>query len=339
MLIYALGALALGAVAGIFLAFRHFVHKRLPVWVALAHGVGGATGFTLVLLTVVQQPYFTLAKQALYLFIVTIALGCVNLLFHVRKVRHRTSLIVMHALTAVSGVLTLIYAIATGPGESPAVAATATSLAPSAAPAETPPEPVAPVPSAPAPEAVASAAPSAAPAASAVPAPAAAAPSTAGALPLDPAVKSALAQRFAFGSNSATILTSSIPALNAIAKALKEHPEVALIEVQGHADSRGSDQHNVELTRSRASAVVAALVAMGVAPDRLRAAGYGARCPLNAACGGSDAPATCLEVGTMEADRRVIFVPLKSGSTTFVGDVVCERGRDLIPVEHRAHQR
>jgi outer membrane protein OmpA-like peptidoglycan-associated protein len=328
MLIYALVALAIGAIAGIFLAFRHFVRKRLPVWVALAHGVGGATGFTLVLLTVVQQPYFTLAKQALYLFIVTIALGCVNLLFHVRKVRHRTSLIVMHALTAVSGVLTLIYAIATGPGEAPAVAATARPVPSAAEPAPTAAE-----------SAVAAPAAAPAPAGAAAPTAAAPAPASASDLTLDPSVKSALSQPLGFGSNSATLLTSSVPALSAIAKALKDHPEVALIEVQGHADRRGSDEHNVELTRARASAVVAALVAMGVEKSRLLAVGYGARCPLQAACGGGDPPATCLETATMEADRRVVFVPLKSGNTSFLGDLVCDRGRDLIPAAHRAHQR
>lgn len=328
MLIYALVALAIGAVAGIFLAFRHFVRKRLPVGVALAHGLGGATGFTLVLLTVVQQPYFTLAKQALYLFIVTIALGCVNLLFHVRKVRHRTSLIVMHALCAVSGVLTLIYAVATGP-ETPAVAATATAPAgtapTAAAPSVSAPEPAAPVAS---PAAVSSAA-----------APTAAAPTSAPELALDASVKSALSQPLSFGRNSSAILALSIPALTAIANALKEHPEVALIEVQGHADARGSDEHNLELTRARAGAVVAALVSMGVSAERLRAAGYGARCPLNPACGGGDAPATCQDPATMDADRRVVFVPLRSGTTSLLGDVVCERGRELIPGEHRGYQR
>src|SRR5215204_5360058 len=114
MLLGALAALAAGAVAGIFLAVRHFLRKRLPVWVAALHGVGGAIGFTLVLLVVVQQPAFQLARQALYLLIATVALGSVNLLFHVRGVRHRTSLIVMHALTAVSAVSTLIYALVTG---------------------------------------------------------------------------------------------------------------------------------------------------------------------------------------------------------------------------------
>jgi outer membrane protein OmpA-like peptidoglycan-associated protein len=243
----------------------------------------------------------------------------------------------MHALCAVSGVLTLIYAIATGPGEAPAVAATATSPSPSAAdvvPGATEAE------AADSAEAVASATPSAAPAGgSAAPAPAVEPPASAAELSLNPAVEAALSQPLAFGSNSSAILTSSVPALDAIAKVLKGHPEVALIEVQGHADARGSDEHNVALTRARADAVVAALAALGVAPARLRAAGYGARCPLNPACGGSEASATCLGTATMEADRRVVFVPLKAGSVSLLGDVVCERGRELIPAEDRAFQR
>jgi len=326
MLIPALGALALGAVAGIFLAFRHFVRKPLPIWVALAHGVGGATGFTLVLLTVVQQPAFVLARQALYLLIVTIVLGVVNLLFHVRKVRHRTSLIIMHALCAVSGVLTIIYALATGASEPAAVAATAT------APPE--PPPAAPVESAAPPAETASvvasapAAPaeSAAPAASAAPAPAAP-----GEFSVPPDVRAALGNTFVFGSNSSLLSSDATPGLTAIATALKAHPEVTLIEVQGHADGRGGDGHNVSLTRSRATAVMEALIALGVERPRLRAAGYGSRCPLDPACGGAAAPESCLEASKLQADRRVVFVPLRVGSASFSGEVACERGKDLTP--------
>jgi len=330
MLIAALGALALGAVAGIFLAFRHFVRKRLPVWVALAHGVGGATGFTLVLLTVVQQPTFGLARQALYLLIATIVLGVVNLLFHVRKVRHRTSLIVMHALVAVSSVLTIIYALATG---APAPAAVAAAAPP-------PPEtaPAAPVESAAPPaetaSAVASAPASAAPAESAA-APAASAPPPAPAAPGEfsvPAdVNAALGNSFAFGSNSSRLSADAMPGLTAIATALKAHPEVTLIEVQGHADGRGGDGHNVSLTRDRATSVMEALISLGVERPRLRAVGYGSRCPLDPSCAVASAPESCLEAGKLQADRRVVFVPLRVGSASFSGAVVCERGRDLTP--------
>jgi len=48
------------------------------------------------------------SRQALTLFVVTILLGAVNLLFHLRKKRHRTSLILLHASVAVSGVVTLV---------------------------------------------------------------------------------------------------------------------------------------------------------------------------------------------------------------------------------------
>ena len=111
MMIAALLALAAGAVAGIFLATRHFMRKRLPVGVALFHGLGGATGFALVLLTVVREPNFRPIRDVLYLLIATVALGVVNLLFHIRKVRHRTSLILLHGFTAVTAASMLIRAI------------------------------------------------------------------------------------------------------------------------------------------------------------------------------------------------------------------------------------
>src|SRR6185436_18065118 len=79
MMIAALVALGCGAVAGITLATRHFLRKRLPVWIALLHGLGGATGFTLVLLTVVREPSFRPIREVLYLLIATVAFGVVNL--------------------------------------------------------------------------------------------------------------------------------------------------------------------------------------------------------------------------------------------------------------------
>ena len=320
MLIPALAAFATGAVAGVFLAIRHFLRKRLPVWVALAHGLGGATGFTLLLLTVVWQPELRVARQALYLFIVTIALGCVNLLFHVRKVRHRTSLIVMHALCAVSGVLTLIYAIWTHEA-SPAVAATLPATASSAAAAARAP-------------AAASAAPAEAPAASAAtPEPAA---STAPARPA--AEPQELDASIAFESKSTTPAPASLGVIDAIASALKQHPEVLLLEVQGHADGRGDDARNIELTRQRAAAVVAALAAKGVASSRLRVAGYGSRCPLAAECGRAGAPASCQEPERLGQDRRVVLVPLLIGDEALHQTLACENGQPLIPPADRKFQ-
>jgi outer membrane protein OmpA-like peptidoglycan-associated protein len=320
MLIAALCAFAAAAVAGIFLAFRHFTRRNLPAPVALIHGLGGATGFTFVLLVVVQHPDFRIARQALYLFIVTILLGAVNLLFHLRKKRHRTSLIILHALVAVSGVLTLVYAIFTGAPEAtaappPAPADSAVPPAPAEVAAQKPAEPT----------------PSAAPAEATASAAAPAAPASSKDLAIDASVRQTLAKSVSFDTKSTSVSPESLPTLAEIAKALKDHPEIALIEVQGHADERGEDSRNVGLTQGRAAAVVEALVARGVERARLRSAGYGARCPADPACRATDAPESCHSPDRYAADRRVVFMPLKVGTTSFSGEVVCARGADLIP--------
>jgi outer membrane protein OmpA-like peptidoglycan-associated protein len=327
MLIAALCALAAAAVAGIFLAVRHFMRQRLPASVALIHGLGGATGFLFVLLTVVQNPDFRLARQALYLFIVTILIGAVNLLFHIRKKRHRTSLILLHAAVAVSGVLTLLFAIFGGDAatatQPPATAAPAESAAPPAARAELagkPAESAAPLP---APE-------PAAPAATPSP------PASATELSLAASVRQALSKTIGFETKSTVVAAGSLPALAQIAKTLKEHPEIALVQVQGHADERGDDAQNVALTQARAAAVVDALTARGVERARLSSAGYGSRCPADPACVGESAQESCRSPERYASDRRVVFVPLRVGTTSFAGEVVCARGADLIPASDKA---
>ncbi len=54
-----------------------------------------------------------------------------------------------------------------------------------------------------------------------------------------------------------------------------------MIEIQGHADERSSDEYNIRLTRDRAASVVEALVQRGVSRDRMRSGGYGERCPVD----------------------------------------------------------
>jgi outer membrane protein OmpA-like peptidoglycan-associated protein len=262
MMIAALLALAAGAVAGLFLALRHFRRKRLPVWGALLHGIGGATGFTLVLLVVVQEPGFRPIRDSLYLLIATVAFGVVNLLFHVRRVRHRTSLILLHALCAVSGVGLLIRAILVHDTVEPANAAV---VAPAAAPRATETAP-------PAPSAIEAVVPPPAVDSTAPATPAAPERAVANApegFSVDPAVRQALDQEIRFESKSATIESSSMSAIADMAKVLNAHAEVTLIEVQGHADERGDDVQNVMLTRARAHAVVSSLVASGVSLARL----------------------------------------------------------------------
>ena len=115
-----------------------------------------------------------------------------------------------------------------------------------------------------------------------------------------------------FATNSAEILPASNEILDAVAETLKVHPEFVVIEVAGHADERGSFAHNNRLTQERAAAVVDALRARGIAPERLISQGYGEYCPLQE---GSTPEA-------WEKNRRVEFKVVKSDE----GETDVERG-------------
>ena len=62
--------------------------------------------------------------------------------------------------------------------------------------------------------------------------------------------------------------------LDRVGESLIAWPEVK-IEVQGHSDSRGNDQMNLELSQARAETVASYLVGLGVESSRITARGYG----------------------------------------------------------------
>ena len=83
-----------------------------------------------------------------------------------------------------------------------------------------------------------------------------------------------------------------------------------LVEIQGHADERGDDAHNLDLTERRAASVRRALEQRNVEPGRLRSHGYGETKPVcnqhNEDC--------------WSKNRRVEFIILKrSDEATFKG--------------------
>lgn len=83
-----------------------------------------------------------------------------------------------------------------------------------------------------------------------------------------------------FDTGKATLKEESTPLLDAVAATLRAHPEIVRIVVEGHTDSVGTVEVNYALSRERAQAVVHALVARGVAPERLAAAGFGSLRPV-----------------------------------------------------------
>jgi outer membrane protein OmpA-like peptidoglycan-associated protein len=295
-----------GACAGVFMVFRHFKKLRLPGWVAIAHGLAGAAGFAVLLLFCLREPAVVLARWALGILIGAIALGCVNVVYHLRGVRHRLALILTHALVAVAGVGTLAYA------------AVVHAQRPSIEPLPAVPEPVrpsAPVPVAKEPQQ----------------APAPMQALAAAAAPTHRLVARALGPAWSdlqvrFDSNRDHPTSSSETPIATIAQALIDSPSIELVEVQGHADERGADPANLELTRARARAVVSALVARGVAPARLRSAGYGSRCPARIECRAFDAPPECHDDDALSEDRRVTFVVVESGGQRFAGPMTCDLG-------------
>jgi outer membrane protein OmpA-like peptidoglycan-associated protein len=323
-----------GALFGIYMFVRHLKRRAIPAWSAILHGVFGATAFGLVLLVMLKAPEIVLIRQSLVILIAAIVLGTVNLLFHVRRVRHRTVLIILHAGTAVTGVGTLAYGgIIASPGE------TGTP---------NPPAPAAPVHSAPL---VAMGDTSAASVATAAPKPVeaqkpaetpkpvegaavmqAAAPPPA--FPLGPAWADS---SVTFDNASAVLNASARAAVAQMAKDLQSHPDIKLVEVQGYTDEKGDDAFNIPLSRARSSAVLEALVADGVSRSRLRSAAYGDRCPADPSCQGPNEPASCHQPSSWERDRRVSLMALEVGGDRFHGKVACDRGMSLAPQEDRKY--
>jgi outer membrane protein OmpA-like peptidoglycan-associated protein len=60
-----------------------------------------------------------------------------------------------------------------------------------------------------------------------------------------------------------------------LARILEGRPDLR-VQLDGHADRRGTDIHNLQLSLARADAVRAALVAAGVTPDRIDMDAHGA---------------------------------------------------------------
>lgn len=82
-----------------------------------------------------------------------------------------------------------------------------------------------------------------------------------------------------FDFNKATLKADAAPVVGQVVKLLKDNPGLKL-EIGGHTDNIGGRDYNLNLSAQRAAAIVAALVAQGVAADRLRAAGYGPDKPI-----------------------------------------------------------
>ena len=83
-----------------------------------------------------------------------------------------------------------------------------------------------------------------------------------------------------FETGKAKIKRESFEILDAVVKVMNENPQIIKIRVEGHTDSRGSDEMNLELSDDRAASVMDYLTSNGVAAGRLEAVGYGETKPI-----------------------------------------------------------
>jgi outer membrane protein OmpA-like peptidoglycan-associated protein len=82
-----------------------------------------------------------------------------------------------------------------------------------------------------------------------------------------------------FDVDSAIVRPQGRTALDQVSSVLLDYPKTAVV-IQGHTDSTGSEEHNLELSRRRADAAEGYLVGRGVAPPRMSAVGYGEAHPV-----------------------------------------------------------
>jgi len=82
-----------------------------------------------------------------------------------------------------------------------------------------------------------------------------------------------------FDFNSDSLKPESESELMRVVKLLNEYPDMH-IEIQGHADSLGTEAYNLALSERRATAVLRWLVDNGVSSGRLKAVGYGEVVPV-----------------------------------------------------------
>ncbi len=84
-----------------------------------------------------------------------------------------------------------------------------------------------------------------------------------------------------FDTDSDRLKPESAPVIKAIARGLETNPALKLL-IEGHTDSTGNADHNLDLSKRRAEAVKAVLVSQfNVDAARLTTAGLGATKPID----------------------------------------------------------
>jgi len=109
-----------------------------------------------------------------------------------------------------------------------------------------------------------------------------------------------------FSTDKAQLNSGGMRNVQKLAEFLAQYPQYR-VSVEGHTDSRGSDEHNQDLSERRADAVRMALMGMAVSSDRVDSSGYGEGFPV----------ASNDNAGNMQLNRRVeIILSDENGNIT-----------------------
>lgn len=82
-----------------------------------------------------------------------------------------------------------------------------------------------------------------------------------------------------FDTNSTVVRPGLHSELNRVAAIMNQYPNT-LVRVEGHTDSKGSNEYNMDLANRRAGAVRNLLVQRGIADSRIDVVGYGENMPV-----------------------------------------------------------
>ncbi len=82
-----------------------------------------------------------------------------------------------------------------------------------------------------------------------------------------------------FEYDEATLLETSLDQLDLLAQVLQDYPSLR-VRIEGHADSRGSEEYNMDLSEQRAESVREYLVNQGISENRLETVALGENSPV-----------------------------------------------------------
>ncbi|NJL15134.1 MAG: OmpA family protein [Microscillaceae bacterium] len=83
-----------------------------------------------------------------------------------------------------------------------------------------------------------------------------------------------------FETGKAIIKPVSYPLLDELVNLLREYPD-AFITLEGHTDSEGTEEDNLQLSKDRAASVRQYLIDKGIDATRISSTGYGESRPID----------------------------------------------------------